>query len=143
MAGLYLVAAWLLVQVASTVFPAFEVPAWGLRTLILVLAMGFAPALVFAWIFELTPNGLKRDAQVPADESIAPQTARRMERLILGLALVAVGFFAVDKFALAPGREAARLAAATDSVVQREVQADARDSANSVAVLPFADLSPD
>ncbi len=144
MAGLYLVAAWLLVQVASTVFPAFEVPAWGLRALILVLVIGFVPALVFAWVFELTPSGLQRDALVPESQSIAPQTARRMERLILALALVALVFFAVDKFALAPGREAARTEAANaTAAVARPVPAAAQAVAPSIAVMPFADLSPD
>ena len=56
MAGLYLVAAWLLVQVASTVLPAFEAPAWAVRTLIIVLAIGFVPALILSWVFELTPD---------------------------------------------------------------------------------------
>ncbi|HWS77758.1 MAG TPA: hypothetical protein VN205_05205, partial [Thermomonas sp.] len=62
MAGLYLVGAWLLVQVASTLFPAFGVPDWALRALVIVLALGFVAAVVFAWVFELTPDGLKRDA---------------------------------------------------------------------------------
>lgn len=61
MAGLYLVAAWLVTQVAGTVLPMFEAPAWLPRTVVIVLAIGFIPALVFAWIFELTPEGLKRD----------------------------------------------------------------------------------
>jgi adenylate cyclase len=65
MAGLYLVGAWLIVQVASTIFPAFELPGWALRGVILVLAIGFIPALVFSWVFELTPQGIKRDAEVP------------------------------------------------------------------------------
>lgn len=77
-AGLYLVGAWLLIQVASTMLPAFDVPAWALRGLIIILALGFIPALVFSWVFELTPQGLKRDADVRPEESIASQTARRM-----------------------------------------------------------------
>ncbi len=56
-AGLYLVGAWLLIQIASTMLPAFDVPAWALRGLIIILALGFIPALVFSWVFELTPNG--------------------------------------------------------------------------------------
>jgi hypothetical protein len=71
MAGLYLVGAWLLIQVASTVLPAFEVPGWALRGLIIVLVLGFAPALIFAWVFELTPQGLKRDEEVRPEESIS------------------------------------------------------------------------
>ena len=64
MAGLYLVGAWLLIQVASTVLPTFDVPSWALRGLIITLALGFIPALIFSWVFELTPQGLKRDAEV-------------------------------------------------------------------------------
>ena len=61
MAGLYLVAAWLITQVAGTVLPMFGAPGWVPRTIVIVLAIGFIPALAFAWIFELTPDGIKRD----------------------------------------------------------------------------------
>jgi adenylate cyclase len=74
MAGLYLVGAWLVIQVASTVLPTFDVPSWALRGLIITVAIGFIPALIFSWIFELTPQGLKRDEDVPPEQSIAPQT---------------------------------------------------------------------
>jgi hypothetical protein len=63
MAGLYLVGAWLTTQVASTVFPAFELPPWALRGVISLLAIGFVPALIVAWTFELTPQGLRRDGE--------------------------------------------------------------------------------
>jgi hypothetical protein len=78
-AGLYLVGAWLLVQVASTVLPTFDVPRWALRGLIIMLALAFIPALSFSWAFELTPQGLKRDEDVAPEQSIAPQTGRRMD----------------------------------------------------------------
>ena len=61
MAGLYLVGAWLITQVAGTVLPMFGAPGWVPRTIVIVLAIGFIPALAFAWIFELTPDGIKRD----------------------------------------------------------------------------------
>ena len=57
MAGLYLVGAWLITQVASTVLPMFEAPAWFPRSVVIVLAIGFVPALIFAWVFEITPEG--------------------------------------------------------------------------------------
>ena len=107
MAGLYLVGAWLLVQVASTLFPAFGVPGWALRALVIVLALGFSPALVFAWVFELTPDGIKRDAEVGPGQSIAPQTAQRMNRLIIAVLMLALVYFGLDKFVLAPRRETA------------------------------------
>jgi len=102
MAGLYLVAAWLLVQVAGTVLPWFNVSESMLRGVVIVLAIGFVPALVFAWVFEVTPDGIKRDEEVPLEKSIAPQTAQRMNRLIIAMLLLALVYFGFDKFVLAP-----------------------------------------
>src|SRR5512147_1137483 len=93
MAGLYLVGAWLIVQVSSTVLPLYEAPAWLPRTIVTLLAVGFVPALVFAWVFELTPEGLKRDAEVTPQESIAPQTARRLDRTIIAVLVLALAYF--------------------------------------------------
>jgi hypothetical protein len=82
MAGLYLVGAWLLTQVASTVLPMFGAPPdWLPRSIVMLLAIGFLPAFIFSWVFEVTPEGLKRDEDVPPEQSIAPQTARRMDRM--------------------------------------------------------------
>jgi TolB-like protein len=136
MAGLYLVGAWLLTQVASTVLPTFDVPSWVLRALIIVLALGFVPALIFVWVFELTPQGLKRDEEVKPEESIAPQTARRMDRLIIAMLALALAYFGFDKFVLAPRREATQIAEAVHSVAQTA-------SKNSIAVMPFLNLSGD
>ncbi|MCX7041400.1 MAG: hypothetical protein NT117_01655 [Gammaproteobacteria bacterium] len=110
MAGLYLVGAWLLVQVASTLFPAFGVPGWALRALVIVLSLGFIPALVFAWVFEMTPDGIKRDAEVAPGQSIAPQTAQRMNRLIIAVLMLALVYFGFDKFVLQHRRDAAQVA---------------------------------
>ena len=137
MAGLYLVGAWLLTQVASTVLPTFDVPSWVLRALIIVLALGFVPALIFAWVFELTPQGLKRDAEVKPEESIAPQTARRMDRLIILVLICALVYFAFDKFVLAPRREAA------DVAVANAASAAQAATKKSIAVLPFVNMSGD
>ncbi len=59
-AGLYLVGAWLLTQVASTVLPMFGAPDWLPRSIVILLVIGFVPTLIFSWVFELTPQGLKR-----------------------------------------------------------------------------------
>ncbi len=64
MAGLYLVGAWLFTQVSSTMLPMFDAPAWLPRSIVILLAVGFVPALIFSWVFELTPHGIKRDAEV-------------------------------------------------------------------------------
>jgi TolB-like protein len=147
MAGLYLVGAWLLVQVAGTVLPWFAVSASMLRGLVLVLAIGFVPALVFAWVFELTPEGLKRDAEVNPAASIAPRTAQRMDRMIISVLLLALAYFGVDKFVLAPRRDAA-LAASLAAQATAAAKAAAstkptQGAARSIAVLPFVNMSTD
>src|SRR3954449_9746610 len=100
-AGLYLVGSWLLVQVASTVLPMFGAPDWLPRSVVILLALGFLPALIFSWVFELTPEGLKRDEDVRPEESIAPQTARRMNHTIIAVLVLALGYLATHKFLFA------------------------------------------
>src|SRR3982751_5478273 len=120
-AGLYLVGAWLLTQVASTVLPMFGAPEWLPRSIVILLAIGFVPALIFSWVFELTPQGLKRDEDVKPEESIAPQTRRRINRLIIAVLVIALGYFVFDKFAMSPRRNAALLATLEKSVAARSV----------------------
>src|SRR3954464_5341234 len=84
-AGLYLVGAWLLTQVTSTVLPMFGAPDWLPRTVGLLPPIGVVPPGIFSWVFELTPEGLKRDDEVPPEQSIAPQTGRRMDRMIIAV----------------------------------------------------------
>ena len=137
MAGLYLVGAWLIVQVASTVLPMFGAPEWLPRSIVILLVIGFIPALVFSWAFELTPQGLKRDEEVPPEQSIAPQTGRRMDRLIIAVLVLALGYFAFDKFVLTPRREAALMASALPNESKSVI------NPKSIAVLPFENLSSD
>ena len=118
-AGLYLVGAWLVVQVTGTILPMFSAPDWLPRTVVIVLAIGFVPAMIIAWVFELTPDGIKRDAEVPLGQSIAPQTARRMDRLIMAMLAIALVYFGIDKFVLAPRREAALVASTTAAVADQ------------------------
>src|SRR6185369_16104769 len=134
MAGLYLVVAWLIVQVTSTVLPMFSVPEWLPRTIVALLAIGLLPTLVFAWVYELTPEGLKRDSEVSRERSIAPATGRRMDRMIMAVLALGLAYFAFDKFVLAPRQQKADVAGAIGGP-------DAKTDAKSIAVLPFADLS--
>jgi TolB-like protein/Flp pilus assembly protein TadD len=136
MAGLYLVGAWLLVQVASTMLPAFDAPTWLLRGLIITLAVCLISVLIFSWIFGLTPQGLKRDEGVSPTKSLAPQTARRMDRLIIVVLVLALGYFCFDKFVLTPRREVALIATAS-SPNEHEAAAGAK----SIAVLPLVNES--
>src|SRR6266513_4585138 len=134
-AGLYLVGAWLLTQVASTVLPMFGAPDWLPRSIVILLVIGFVPALIFSWAFELTPQGLKRDEDVPLEQSIAPQTGRRMNRMIIAVLVLALGYFAVDKFVLSQRREKSAAGVSSSS--------NAPTNEKSVAVLAFANLSDD
>jgi TolB-like protein len=151
MAGLYLVGAWLITQVAATVLPMFGAPEWMARSVVVLLAIGFVPALVVAWVFELTPDGLKRDEQVVPEESIAPQTAKRMDRMLLLAMALALGYFALDKFVLAPHRESVPPAAAAAATAPLDSEpAPATVTAaqkpidpKSIAVLAFANMSAD
>src|SRR5438105_2627208 len=137
-AGLYLVGSWLLTQVASTVLPMFGTPEWLPRSIVILLAIGFVPTLVFSWVFELTPEGLKRDEEVPPEQSIAPQIARRMDRMIIVVLVLALAYFCIDKFILTPRREAALVAA-----THAPNESKPAFSTKSVAVLAFANLSDD
>ena len=132
MAGLYLVGAWLIVQVAGTVLPMFGAPEWLPRSIVVLLAIGFLPALVFSWVYELTPQGLKREEEVAGERSITPHTGQRMDRLIiLGLAVIVV-LLAVDRFwPRTAQRDAGSVASSADTHTRR------------IAVLPFLNLSGD
>ena len=91
-ASLYLVGAWLVVQVSGTVLPMFGAPEWLPRTIVILLAIGFVPAVIFSWLFELTPEGLKRDEHVAPGQSIIPQTRRRTDRMIIVVLVLALGY---------------------------------------------------
>ncbi len=148
MAGLYLIGAWLVVQVASTLLPMFGAPAWLPRTVVIVLAVLFVPALVFSWLFELTPEGLKRESEIDRSEPVTPETRRRLDRMIMATLALALAYFAFDRFVLAPRREAAQARHEAVAVAQARKQGGVEAliqsyGDKSIAVLPFADLGAD
>ena len=87
----YGVVAWLLVQVATQVFPFFEIPTWVVRLVVLLTVLGFPVALVIAWAFEMTPEGLKRAGDIAPNEYIPRWSTRRFAALILSIAILAAG----------------------------------------------------
>jgi len=90
----YGVVGWLLVEVASVLFETFEAPAWVMKVFATVIIMGFPLAMFFAWAYELTPDGLKKEKDVDRGQSITAQTGRKIDYIIIGLLSVAVVFFA-------------------------------------------------
>src|SRR3954467_13944070 len=90
----YAVVGWLLVQIATQVFPFFEVPNWAVRLVVVLLMLGFPVALILAWAFELTPEGIKRSDEVTPEESIASRRGRKLIAFTAVAAVIAAGLFA-------------------------------------------------
>ena len=132
MAALYVVASWLLLQVADVLFDAMELPAAWDRLVIALLALGFPIVMIFAWVFEMTPEGLKRQSEVDRGQSVTEETGRKLNLTIIVLLVLAI---------LAVGAD--RLVPETTQVVEESVQTSAVNSApeRSIAVLPFANRS--
>src|SRR5450432_2147831 len=85
----YAVVAWLLIQIATQVFPFFDVPNWAVRLVVLLLILGFPAALIFSWAFEITPEGIKRESEIVADKSITRKTGRNLVGVTVVLAVIA------------------------------------------------------
>jgi TolB-like protein/Flp pilus assembly protein TadD len=143
----YLALAWLLTEVAGTLFPVFGIPDWGVRFVVIVLALGFVAALVFSWIYEFTPEGIKREQDVVREASITHLTAKRLDLFTIGLIAVALGFILVDRLWLTPksGQRPELPSAALNDAAQTSVPdpAEPQHLPNSVAVLPFINMSSD
>jgi len=136
----YIVSSWLLIQVAETIFPLFGYGDTPARMVVLVLAVAFIPSLIFAWVFEITPEGLKKDTDVDREQSTTQTTGKKLDRIILLVLAVAIGYFAFDKFVLDP---------VEDEQIAKSAHQEGRTSAltesygdKSIAVLAFDDMSP-
>jgi adenylate cyclase len=125
----YAVVAWLLAQIADLAFDNFGTPEWVPKSVLFILILGFPLAVFFAWAFELTPDGVKREKDVDRSESITSQTGHKLNRLIIAVLVLAVGFLLVDKF---------MLRTTTQNAV---AEAPATEVEKSVAVLPFVAMS--
>jgi TolB-like protein/Flp pilus assembly protein TadD len=142
---LYGVSSWVLLQVADVLTGLLGLPDWTLRLVGLLLLLGFPLALIFAWVYELTPEGLKRERDVDRSQSITPRTGQRLNIVIATLLAIAVTLLVLQQFArspgedvLAPGAEVAANVGPIDAP-----GAVAGDKALSIAVLPFVNMSGD
>ena len=145
----YLIVAWVLAQVAGLFLPAFEAPLWVLRVIALLLAIGFVISLVIAWVYELTPEGVRRTEDVPQVQSIAHVTSQKLNYVITGALALALVVVVLDSYVLPRGSPpvaavtASEAAAPTPAAVPQPPAPAARSVLpNSVAVLPFANMSP-
>jgi TolB-like protein/Flp pilus assembly protein TadD len=133
----YAVAAWLLVQVATQVFPFFEIPNWSVRLVVLALILGFPIALVMAWAFEITPEGIKREEDVAPNESISRQTGRKIVGITIALAVVAAGLFAFQIFRPRLMRDSTATSTPVTATAALAIPE------KSIAVLPMVNSSDD
>jgi TolB-like protein/Tfp pilus assembly protein PilF len=140
----YAVVAWLLIEVTSTVFPILKLPDWSVTLVTAFVLIGFPLALIFAWAFEITPEGIKREKDVDRSQSITHITGRNIDYLIIAALVLALGFFAFDKFVLDPSRDAELVQATTEAVFEQVAESgNAQNTEKSIAVLPFVNMSDD
>ena len=123
----YVIAGWLLAQVADLAADAFNAPEWFMQMLIVLLLIGLPVVLFLAWIYELTPEGVKKAKDLPADMPKDPRSGKTLNRLTLAALIIAVGWLSWDKF----------------QQPEHVARGPAQSVDKSIAVLPFADFSPD
>ena len=134
----YAVVSWLLIQIATQVFPFFEIPNWTVRLVVLLLILGFPVALILSWAFEITPEGIKRESEVANERSKTRHTGRRIVGLTIVVAVIAAGLLVFQLLRSKPAITPRQNEAATGSAGPA-----AEIGAKSIAVLPFDNLSDD
>lgn len=145
MAVAYLVFAWVVMQVLSVIAPILELPAWTQRMMLLLLAVGFLGVVVFSWIYELTPEGIKRESEVDRSQSITGHTARKLDIVVIVLLAMSIGLFVYGRYSPREAPPAPVVAAVPDAAPAPGPAAPpvSVDASKSVAVLPFVNMSSD
>ena len=129
----YAIVAWLLIQATSILFPTFEAPSWVMKVFVTAVILGFPVALILAWAFDLTPEGLKRSDEVPQTQAIASKAGKKWTAIIVAAAVLAASLLA---FQFVRTRRSL-----TTELPKQTASAALQDK--SVAVLPFENLSSD
>jgi TolB-like protein/Flp pilus assembly protein TadD len=138
----YVVVSWLVSQVAEFAIETFGAPDWVLKIFVVFLMLGFPVVAVFAWAFEMTPEGIKLERDVDRTHSIVKHTGRKLDYTIIFVLVLALGYFIFDEFRDQANEASAAVA---QEVVQTEapITVDAIPADPSIAVLPFTDMSPE
>ncbi len=136
----YLVASWLLLQIVDVLGGILELPGSVGRVIFVMLVVGLVPALIFSWVYEMTPEGLKRDSEVVPSQSTSHYTAKKLDRTTIVLLLIVAGIVVIDRFIPETVDRPAAVVAETKKADQPIVSADSRPS---VAVIPFVNMSDD
>ena len=141
----YIIVGWLVMQAGETLAPALRLPEWTNSLLAFLLILGFPLAMFFAWAYEMTPEGLKKEKDVNRSQSITQVTGQKLNNVIIGILVLALGYFTIDKFVLDPQRDA-ELVNATQTATENAISESAdtgSDADRSIAVLPFINMSSD
>ena len=144
----YVIFCWLVIQIAEALLPGFGAPDWVFKTLVLFLAIGFPLALLFAWAFELTPDGIRKTRDVSLAVSVTASTGRKLDFLIIGVLVMALGYFLWDRQQLIDAATPAAETVAETALPEAEGPPDAQPAEaatkrRSIAVLPFVNMSSD
>ena len=139
-AAAYAVIGWVLAEIGALLFDTFEAPAWVMKVYVSLIVLGFPLVLFLSWVYELTPEGIKREEEVDRSESITATTGRKLDYLIIAVLILALAYFAFDKFVLDPSRDA-ELVQTTTAAVTESGKSEISDK--SIAVLPFVNMSDD
>jgi adenylate cyclase len=140
-AVIYLVSAWLLIQIVETTFPAFGFGVVAIRVAVIVAGIGFIPTLILTWVFEITPEGLKKDKDVDRSQPFSLRKDLYLDRAIVVVLVLALSYLAIDKFVVSEVRESSIAESALqEGAPAALVEANAKAS---IAVLPFVDMSPE
>ena len=143
-AAAYLAGAWLLIEVAQTLFPLYGFSDAAIRLVVTLLAIGFPIVLIFSWVFELTPDGFKLEKDVDRSRVLTGHSGKKLDRVIIILLALSLAYLAFDKFVLEPSREAALVQTTTETVTEQITKArKSQLSEKSIAVLPFVNMSSD
>ena len=138
----YLILGWLVLQITDVVAPALFLPDWTMTLVTFLGIIGFPFAMLFTWAFELTPDGLKRAAEVKETESITGETGKTLNGLIIAMMAMAITFLLVDRFLLdEPGATSGEIAG--NNYPPADSEQNAADKPRSIAVLPFVNMSKD
>ncbi len=140
-----MVIAWLVTQVLQVLFESFGTPDWVMKTVLVLLAAGAPFVLIFAWAFEMTPEGLKREKDIDRAKSITSKTGRKLDYAIIGVLIMALAYFAYDKFVLDASRDTALIESVKQEAAEQveTLSQPATKPDKSIAVLPFVNMSGD
>lgn len=137
----YVVIGWVLAQIAEFATENFGAPEWALKTFVIFLLLGLPLALFFAWAFELTPEGIKKERDVDRSHSMTSVTGRKLDRLVIVVLVVALGYFLWERqTSVEPGSASASV---SETPSQPDAHADTGPNQQSIAVLPFVNMSSD